>query len=202
MEDFIDTTLAFLHLPTNCGPRVALVSGGGGGTVVGSDACQRWGLDVPLLSQETQEKLKSLLPPVGSSVKNPVDVANPSPSNQVLTSVLEAVAASEQIDVIILRRIFLSARGSGLAFGAARTTGEERQGLREIPLMVKEKFGKPFIVVLHEEVNGIETIEFEADRRSLRDYYLAHGVPVYSTLERAIGALAHFVRYQEQRASH
>ncbi len=199
LEELIDATAAFLYLPPHCGPRVALVSGGGGATVVGADACERWGLTMPLLSQETQEKLRSILPGAGASVKNPVDMASPTPPAQAVRSVLEVLAASEQIDVIILRRIFLSAWGYALVHGEPLPPEEGEQELMELPLVAKEKFGKPIIVILIEETTEIEKIEFERDRRRLRDYYLAHGIPVYPTLDRAITALAHFVRYQEQR---
>jgi len=68
--------------------------------------------------------------------------------------------------------------------------------------MVHERFGKALVMVLDEEVTGIDIIEFEAERRGLRDYYLANGIPVYPTLNRAITAVAHLARYQEstQRA--
>jgi len=41
-------------------------------------------------------------------------------------------------------------------------------------------------------------IEFEGDRRSLRHYYLTHGIPVYPTLERAVKALSDVLKYQER----
>ncbi len=195
LEELIDTTLAFLHLPTRCGSRVALVSGGGGGTVVGGDACQRVGLILPVFTPETETKLGSLLPRVGASVKNPVDIANPLPPSQLLKSVLEVIAASEEIDVIILRRIFLSGKGLSLILGEAEPTEEYQRELMNIPRLIKEKFGKPVIVILHDEVTDSDMLAFEADRRQLRDYYLAHGIPVYPTLERAIKALANLFKH-------
>jgi acyl-CoA synthetase (NDP forming) len=66
--------------------------------------------------------------------------------------------------------------------------------------MVKEKYGKPMVVVLSEETSdaGPIEMEFEADRRILRDYYLANGIPVYPTLNRAAKAIINAVRYQER----
>jgi len=65
-------------------------------------------------------------------------------------------------------------------------------------LKVKDAFGKSIYVTLSEEVSDEDMVEFEADRRSLRHYYITHGIPVYPTLERAVKALAHVVRYQER----
>jgi len=44
-------------------------------------------------------------------------------------------------------------------------------------------------VTLSEEVSDEDMVEFEADRRSLRHYYITHGIPVYPTLERAVKPL-------------
>jgi acyl-CoA synthetase (NDP forming) len=196
IDDLIDTTIAFLHLPQRCGRRVALVIGSGGGAVIGSDACERSGLEVPILSSEVQKRLSTLLP--RTNVRNPVDLSNPHPPAEDLIPALEAVAASEQIDAIIIGRMFLSVKGPGLVLGFSKSFEQGREELKDIPLKIKEKYGKPIIMVLSEEVTDAEMIEFEADRRSLRNYYLNHGIPVYPTLERAVKALAQVVKYQER----
>lgn len=201
-EELIDAAIAFTKYPSGCGSRVGLVSGGGGGAVAGADLCENVGLAIPTLSRDIQDKLGAFLPNVGASVRNPVDVANPVPPIQLLTSVLETVASSDQIDVIIMRRLFFSLKASRLVVGYSTVPDEEEKQLMEIPLMVNERFGKALVMVLDEEVTDIDIIEFEAERRRLRDYYLANGIPVYPTLDRAITAVAHLARYQEsaQRA--
>jgi acyl-CoA synthetase (NDP forming) len=197
-DDLIDSTIAFLHLPRHCGRRVALVSGSGGSAVIGADACERSGLELVPFSTEVQQKISSLLPPIGTGVRNPVDLANPHPSPEVLAAVLEVVAGCDEIDVIILGRMFLSVNGPSLIVGITKSFEQGREELRDIPLMIKEKFGKPVIVTLSEEVADAEMIEFEGDRRSLRHYYLTHGIPVYPTLERAVKALTNVLKYQER----
>ena len=199
IDDLIDTTIAFLHLPRPCGPRVALIIGSGGGAVIGSDACERSGLEMPVLSPEVQQALSAFLP--RTNVRNPVDLSNPHPPDDVLASALEAVAGSEQIDAIILGRMFLSVKGPNLVLGMPKSFEEGRDDLRDIPLRVKEKFGKPIIMVLGEEVTDSGMMEYEADRRNLREYYLSHGIPVFPTLERAVKALTHVVKYQQKVCS-
>jgi len=201
-EELIDAAIAFTKYPSGCGSRVGLVSGGGGGAVAGADLCENLGLAIPTLARDIQGKLGSLLPNIGSCVRNPVDVATPHPSVKLLTSVLETVASSEQIDVIIMRRIFLSVKATRLVVGFYTVSAEEQKQLMEIPLIINERFGKTLVMVLEEEVTDTDMIEFEVERRRLRDYYLANGIPVYPTLDRAIRAVAHLARYQEsvQRA--
>ena len=197
-DDLIDSTIAFLYLPHPCGRRVALISGSGGSAVIGADACERSGLKLIPFSAEIQQKISSLLPPIGTGVRNPVDLSNPHPPAEVLAGILEIVAACDEIDVIILGRMFLSVNGPSLIVGITKSFEQGREQLRDIPLMIMEKFGKPVIVTLSEEVADAEMIEFEGDRRSLRHYYLTHGIPVYPTLERAVKALSDVLKYQER----
>jgi acyl-CoA synthetase (NDP forming) len=53
-------------------------------------------------------------------------------------------------------------------------------------------------MVLNEELSDDDKIEFEADRRLLRSYYLTKGLPVYPTVERAVKALANVVKYKKR----
>jgi len=200
MDDLIDSTIACLHLLPRGGRRVALLSGSGGSAVIGADVCEISGLELPPFSAEGQQKISSYLPSIITGVRNPVDLGNPIPSAEMLAPILETVAGGEQIDTIIVGRMFLSVKGPSLVGGFPKSFEQGREGLREIPVMVKEKYGKPMVMVLSEETSdaGAIEIEFEADRRNLRDYYLANGIPVYPTLNRAAKAIINVVRYKER----
>ena len=99
----------------------------------------------------------------------------------------------------LLRRVFLTPAGLNLlSSNTAKqllTTKEDEQALMDVPLVVRKNSGKLVVVILTEETTDVNKLDFEADRRRLRDYYLAHGIPVYPTLERAIRALAHLANY-------
>ncbi len=196
MDDLIDTTIAFLHLPSRAARKIGLMIGSGGGTVIGSDAAERAGLQLPTLPMEVQKKLSTFLP--RTNVRNPVDVADPHPSAKVLEGTLDAVASSDEIEALILGRMFLSVKGPGIVLGFDKNFENGREELKGIPVRIKQKYGKPFIMVLSEEVSDVELVEFEADRRGLRNYYLSQDIPVYPTVERAIKSLANFARYQER----
>jgi acyl-CoA synthetase (NDP forming) len=196
IDDLIDTTLAFLHLPRGCGRRVALLSGSGGSAVIGADACERAGLELPLFSKEVQQKISSFFP--RTSVRNPVDLADPHPPARVLEPVFEIVSAIEEIDAILLGRMFLSVKGPGLVLGFSESFEEGREILKDIPLAARDKHGKPIVMVLNEEVTDVELIDFEKDRRTLRNYYLSHGIPVYPSVERAVRSIANVAKYNER----
>jgi acyl-CoA synthetase (NDP forming) len=77
VDDLLDTALALRRQPLPKGRRVAIVTVGGGFGVVATDACRRYGLEVPSLSEETVRTLDKYLPPRWSR-SNPVDMAGSS----------------------------------------------------------------------------------------------------------------------------
>jgi hypothetical protein len=117
---------------------------------------------------------------------------------RVLELVFGIVSAIEEIDAILFGRMFLSVKGPGLVLGFSEGFEQGREVLRDIPLTARDKYGKPIIMVLNEEVTDVELIEFEVDRRNLRNYYLSHGIPVYPTVERAVRAITNVVKYNER----
>jgi len=200
MDDLIDSAIACLHLLPRGGRRVALLSGSGGSAVIGADVFERSGLELPPFSAEVRQKISSYLPSIITGIQNPVDLGDPIPPAEKLAPILETIAGGEQVDTIIVGRMFLSVKGPSLVGGFPKSFEQGREGLREVPVMVKEKYGKPMVVVLSEETSdaGPIEMEFEADRRNLRDYYLANGIPVYPTLNRAAKAISNAVRYKER----
>jgi acyl-CoA synthetase (NDP forming) len=174
------------------------VSGSGGVAVTGADICERSGFILPAFSTDLQQKIRSYLPPVVAGLRNPFDLADPFPSAEVLTPVLETIAGSGLIETIILQRIFLSVKGPRFVFGTLPVPEEGREKLREVPVSIRDRFNIPVIMVLNEELSDDDKIEFEADRRLLRSYYLTKGLPVYPTVERAVKALANVVKYKKR----
>lgn len=73
-DEIIDVALALIGQPLPRGRRVGIVTVGGGFGAVAADACRRYGLEVPPLSQETIQTLNKYLPPRWSH-SNPVDMA-------------------------------------------------------------------------------------------------------------------------------
>lgn len=193
LEEIVEVALAFTHLPENLGLRLGVVGGGGAISVAAGDACERAGLQVPALSPDIQEKLKKGLPPAGASFRNPVDLGSPFPSAALLRSALETVAASPQVDVVVIDQIILSGRRF-YPFG-----GEGDSEVVGIPIKIKERFGKPMVVIFPEIPTKVEHIDLEIEQRQARDLYLAAGIPVYYTLDQGVRAIAAVARYYQAR---
>jgi len=198
LEELLDTTIAFLHLPPHRGRRVCVVGGGGGIGVAAADACERAGLSVPLFSAELQGKLASIVPPAGASVRNPVDVGGPFPPPPMLRAVLETVLNEGVVDTVIVSELEL-ARITDLFQDRMQMPGYSSGEIAEVPVDMKKRFGKPVIMVLPVEAIGADALQFEGARRNTRDYFISEGLPVYLTLERAAKALANLIGYYEFR---
>jgi acyl-CoA synthetase (NDP forming) len=197
LEEMIDTNVGFSCLPQGCGRRVALVSGGGAGAVIGADACESAGMIMPPLIPDTERQLREVLPATGTSIKNPLDIGNPHPPLGLLQSILEAVASSDQTDVIVIRRIFFSIKVSAIFSGTTAPSLEEQQALLDIPVNIKKKFNKSVVIILPEEITSVENIDLELERRQIRDFFFANNIPVYLNEQRAFTALANLSKFRE-----
>ena len=81
------------------GRRVAVVSNAGGAGVLAADACEREGLVMAELSDETRERLAEVLP-AEAAVRNPVDTTAAVPP-EVFAEALRAVLADDGVDAVI-----------------------------------------------------------------------------------------------------
>ena len=192
LEELIDTVLIFQHLSVPCGRRIAIIGTGGGSGVDSADACERAGLSVPVLGTKTVEALRKLLPAVGSSPQNPIDLGNPWTSPSDYRKIIETASLDPQIDALMTvvwqLPFFYSRRELLWNFF---------QKLVEALLTAGENLKKPFIMVLCATPTEVEMLEAENEWRKIKDRYLAAGIPVYQTAERAAKAMVNFVAYHE-----
>ncbi|MBN2439055.1 MAG: CoA-binding protein, partial [Deltaproteobacteria bacterium] len=72
VDEMFDVAMSFANMPLPKGNRVAIVSEGGGDNSVAADNAQHFGLEVPVLPQATQEKIRPFLL-AGMPASNPID---------------------------------------------------------------------------------------------------------------------------------
>lgn len=102
-EEVLDCLYAFYHLPLPEGRRVAIVSGPGGPAVATSDTAIKLGLEVAQLSGETQRRLAEVLPPIGTSIDNPIDLGpGVLLSPQMYGEIIKIVAQDENVDMLLV----------------------------------------------------------------------------------------------------
>lgn len=121
LEELLDIVL-FLSsadlgkLPAGNG--VAVVTFGGGGGVLSADQCVRNGLVTPMLTVDTRDKLRPLVPPI-AAIDNPVDltpqVFNQADWFELFGQALEVIAADSGIHSILLQFGPMAQRGTDVA---------------------------------------------------------------------------------------
>ncbi len=199
LEEMADATVAFLNLPLTTGRRLGVIGGGGGISVAAADACDRVGLEIPLLSSEDQQKLRGILPPAGTAFRNPVDIGAPIVPPPVFERVLDVVAAADCVETVVATQAMYHVLAGTLA-----PAGEDRRAfirpLVEAPKKTRDRFGKPVVIVLPIGSDEVDKIDAERGRREIRDTYLQQGIPSYPSLERALRAVAHVAQYHEKVA--
>jgi len=192
-EEFLDTTALFYHFPRVRGRRVGVVGGGGAVGVATSDICERVGLKIPTAPPRIQEQLRALLPPNGTSFKNPVDMGSPLPPPSVFQKVLEILLSGDIIDTLIIDRIFFY--GGLQPMGVPAADAEKRM---EVLLDIERRTGKPMLAVLQEPAPDTENIDMEVSRRKVRRRFLQAGIFVLPSLDRAVRTLSNVCLYYEK----
>jgi acyl-CoA synthetase (NDP forming) len=190
IDEMIDLMVGFLHLPDFRGRRVSVVSGGGAITVAACDELDPAGLSMPDFSNQTQETIRALLPASGNSVRNPLDTGPPVFMLPTVKPILEAVAASDCIDAVIVQHEV-----------GSHSPDFVEEAAQVIP-SVRKASAKPFLVTMPEPTTSSDAMGVETTRRRYREWYLERGIPVFDTLHRAVRALGAIIRYQEFVARH
>jgi acetyltransferase len=131
MKEFFDLLSAFEDLPLPRGSGVMVVTNGGGPGILAVDACEKMGLDLPLLEQDLRERLSSVLPP-HASVNNPLDVLGDADEKRYRAA-LEAALSSRAVHGVIV-----------ILTPQAMTPSEE---VARVVVEARSKFEKPVAAV-------------------------------------------------------
>ena len=154
-----------------------------------ADVCSREGLDVPTLSQGTQDELKKFINLAGASIKNPLDTGLVFRNASNMMREMELVIADPNIDMLIVMPHLDMARHVGL---------DQVDKMMEFlcDYIKNNPAGKPIVLVFHSFANDPWESEL---RTKLRVELPNKGIPVYGTLagaSRALARLAEYYRFQ------
>jgi acyl-CoA synthetase (NDP forming) len=169
---------------------VAVVGAGGGAGVASTDACEKNGLKVAPLREETMERLGRVVPPLGTSVRNPVDLSYFVLFNfSLMEECVEILASDPGVDAIIAHVSHLD-----MMMKALPTPEEE---VLRVLARVRERMEafpeKPLALVL-----AVES-DFEVQKRKVevRERLVRSGMCVFPTTARAARALSHLASLRE-----
>lgn len=171
-EAWVDALMGFSFLTARLGNRMAIISGPGGLAVSAAEACGRAGLKLAQLSSETRSVLAKVVPPTGTSLRNPIDVGlTASLDMEIYIQTARAAAADPGVDAVVVV-------GIGL-------TPETNQLYTKSMIQAREDSQKPFIMV---NIPGFDP--------GLARIFCKAGVPFFETSERAMATYARVMRYQ------
>ena len=100
LAELFDVASLLANQPLPNGRRVGIITNAGGPAILCADACEARGLEVPVLSPDSQTKLRAFLP-AGASVGNPVDMIASAPAEHYRQAI-EIVGNDDNVDSLIV----------------------------------------------------------------------------------------------------
>lgn len=171
IDEVFDAALAFSCQPLPKRNNVAILSNGGGASIVATDECERHGINIVDLSEETKERIEKVIPGFASS-SNPIDTAGMS-SYEVYLDVIKALLLDPNVDALVV--IYVHTLMSNAIPPA------------EAVVEMKHKNNKPIITCWMGGAGTEQGVEI-----------LKSGcMPNYSVPERAVKALAALIRHRD-----
>jgi acyl-CoA synthetase (NDP forming) len=167
--------MAFSMISSMVGDRMAIISGPGGLAVSAAEACGNAGLKLAGLLPETQLKLARIIPPTGTSCRNPIDVGLvPALDIHIYAEAVRIAATDPGVDALVVI-------GAGLSpeINARYTAGF---------IEIRQEIQKPLLMV---KIPG-----FDED---LARRFCEAGIPFFDSAERAMRSYALVKRYQTWR---
>ena len=184
IDEMFDLAEIFCNSPVPKGKRVAILSEGGGDNSISADNAEFYGIEVPVLSEQTQNQiLPHLLE--GMPASNPVDYGGTAEENpEVVSRCTEACMKSDEVDAVYITGFF-----GGFREIIAEHVGElEERAARELAEQVKQ-YDKPLF--MHSSFAGEDIPSLEILRTS--------GIPVMESSDRSMRCLAELMNYGEKR---
>lgn len=161
-EELVDTLMAFYYVPPRPCYRVVIVSGPGGPAVACTDACAQAGLEVAEISPAAKARIAEVIPAVGTSTDNPIDLGMASGRNpRWYRHVIEVLGQETGVDIFLI-------------------VGGTRPPLSRMLVDDLKCIGKPAVMV------GLASLPGPSEEN---DFLLAQGFPIYADGHRAAAAL-------------
>jgi acetyltransferase len=184
IDELFDMAEVFCNCPLPEGNRVAILSEGGGDNSIAADNAEIHGMQVPMLSGETQEKIKPFLL-AGMPAANPIDYGGTAEENpRIITECVKVCMASNEIDGIYITGFF----GGFKDIIAPHVAELEEQTSRELVELVN-KYNKPLFVHTSFAEGAIESLAILKNA----------GVPVMASSQRSSQCLSAFMHFALNR---
>lgn len=183
IEDLLDWTWAQSTQPMAPGKRLCVLTNAGGPAASMADTATRLGLEVPVLSDGLQEKLRKYVPRTAATV-NPVDITFLLDFESWYDTIPRTLLESDEVDGIVMYGVFGSllfntiqkALGDRIAYNVEDMMPVYMRLLKKFSEFPKE-YGKPLLVS-----------SFWGRDDDALAFLTDNGIPVYPSPERAVRA--------------
>jgi acyl-CoA synthetase (NDP forming) len=178
-DEILDVMKLLLFAKPTTGTGVGLIAMTGGPSVVITDAFERAGLTVPLLSDSSYQELSSFFTVIGGSFRNPLDSGHTIGMGQTshnLERLLSILDRDPNIDAIVMDT------GAGLVAGQWQAHPQTLTALLDTLSAFTAHSAKPFFVVL-------QPFALEAALLEVREQFHKRSIATFATHERAARAL-------------
>lgn len=183
--ELVDMMVTFQFLRWPRGRRVAMVGGGGGASVVATDACALGGFSLPAIPGHVSKEMRSVLDSdTGLILTNPIEL-NMSP--EVSYKMAKTMLEYEGFDLMLANCVF------GQAPWPYYDTWVDM--FCDTVLKIYAEVSKPVAVVTVSDL-----IDQERHFAALRRRYVEAGLPVYDSMSDACLAIDRRMRYGEPRS--
>lgn len=190
LEEMVDVVKGLLYIKPGTGTRVGLIAMTGGQSVVIADDFGRAGLEVPLLSAASYEKLASFFNIIGGSYRNPLDAGGTLAMGfrmDNLQRMLDILDEEPNVDAVAIETAvtFLVRR--------AQLSPNLLDNLLHVLSEHKERSRKPFLMIL-------QPGHLEGDIAEIRGKLLARGIATFGSFQQGANALAKTIAYHRFQA--
>jgi acyl-CoA synthetase (NDP forming) len=194
--ELADACLACTMLDRRRYRGISLIGGGGALGVAAADIAEQYGLSIPALATDLQEKIRAILPQPGSSATNPIDVANPYVPPANLKEVLTLAARDPNVDIQILVQLLYhyTALGNLLKLPSIQGIVPYRELADDVSEAI-DTSGKPIALVLPNPKRDLNSLEIEEVIRKARQEFIQRNIPVFDDLKDALRAIQHVAQY-------
>ncbi len=184
LRELVDMMVTFRLLRLPRGRKVAMVGGGGGASVMATDACASRGFSLPLIPNEVSKEMRSVLDSdAGLILTNPIEL-NLSP--EVTYKMAKTMIQYEGFDLMLANCVF--GQHPWYPFDMWFDL------FCDTVLKVHAETDKPVAVAIESDLTNQEQ-HFAALRRR----YAEAGVPIYYSMSDACLAIDRFMRYCDRQ---
>jgi acyl-CoA synthetase (NDP forming) len=189
-EQLLDLMVGAALLRAPGGRRIAIVGGGGGRSVQSADAAEENGFDVVPLPSEVRERVRERAPALADWVGNPVDQSILAGSGLSSNGLLELMLEGDSYDLAIANV------GEDWFFGRPDAAERLKHACGRLAAIAAGG-ARPVAVVLGPTETRNREHRVLVDE--VRDDFVARGVAVFPSVERAAFALGRLTTWKENR---